>query len=214
MVVDERARRRRAPSISPPDKIAVKVPTDSLFDALVPPDLRHLSSVHWTPATIALHAVRWLAPQKGVRVLDVGSGVGKLCAIGALAVDATWCGIETNVYLATAATEIACALGVAERTRFLVGDALSIDWSSFDALYFYNPFELPLFGTDGGGHVRPTRDSSLYLELVTARLRSLGPDTRVVTFHGFGGEMPDGYDLRARRTTPLGELDLWVRRDA
>src|SRR5262249_15946045 len=45
-----------------------------------------------------------------------------------------------------------------------------------------------------------------------ARLAELEPGTRVVTFHGFGGEMPPGLALAELEEIEGGELALWVKR--
>jgi len=43
---------------------------------------------------------------------------------------------------------------------------------------------------------------------VERRLAAARPGTRVVTYHGFGGEMPPGFE-RVRRDAD--ELSLWIR---
>ncbi|HEY2896964.1 MAG TPA: methyltransferase domain-containing protein [Gemmatimonadaceae bacterium] len=118
---------------------------DSAFDELVLPELRHLSHAHWTPVEVAIRATALLSPTPHMRVLDVGAGVGKLCAVGALSSNAVWYGVEQHEELVNAARRLTRALGIANRTQFLHGDVFAIDWSDFDALYLYNPFELPLF---------------------------------------------------------------------
>jgi len=89
--------------------------TDRAFDELVPPDLRHLSQAHWTPVDVAIRATSLLAPTRHTRVLDIGSGVGKLCAIGALSSNATWCGVERHEDLVHAARRLTRGLGIANR---------------------------------------------------------------------------------------------------
>src|SRR3954452_18195742 len=56
---------------------------DAEFDRLFPDELRDRSYLHWTPVEVAVRAAELLAPSpRGIRVLDVGAGVGKLCLIG------------------------------------------------------------------------------------------------------------------------------------
>ena len=163
-------------------------------EAAFPAHLRHLSSVHWTPNEVASRAIEWLAPAESMRVLDVGSGIGKLCLIGAMTTTSHWYGVEREGPLVASAIEAARNLGVGERTSFMHANALDIDWSPFEALYFFNPFDP---GTD--------------VVHVEARLAALRPGVRVVTYCGFGGTMPAGYDQMARETIEDGELALWVR---
>ena len=186
--------------------------TDSAFDELVQPELRHLSYAHWTPVEVAIRATALLSPTPRMRVLDVGAGVGKFCAVGALSSNAVWCGVEQHEELVNAARRLTRALGVANRTLFLHGDALAIDWSDFDALYLYNPFELPLFS-----HTVTAQEHALSYKVQVAgvqeRLAKLRGGTRVLTFHGFGGVMPATYELAYHERVPVVGLDLvlWVQ---
>jgi predicted RNA methylase len=175
--------------------------SDAAFDAMVPRELRHLSAVHWTPVPVAVRAVRWLAPRPGMRVLDVGCGIGKLCAIGAIWTDAEWYGVEHQKPLVEAAIEMARELELSTRTCFVHDDALALDWSPFDALYFYNPFEAQVTGAD------------VTIAEMQGRLASLRPGTRVVTYHGLGGPMPAAYQRVAHEEIELGPLELWIRDD-
>jgi hypothetical protein len=197
-----RARRRHLPMST----------TDRAFDELVPAELRHLSHVHWTPVDIAIRAARLLAPSRGTRVLDVGSGVGKLCAVGALSSAAMWCGVEMHAPLVMAARRLTRALGISHRTMFLHADALSIEWTEFEAVYLYNPFEIPVVAL--GVPVQPPIDYRIQVARVQQRLAALGGGTRVVTLHGFGGVMPASYELvYHERLSVIGlDLVLWVQR--
>jgi SAM-dependent methyltransferase len=194
------ARRRRRCSTSNLDR---------QFDGLLPPELRHLSSTHWTPVRAAVRAASLLCAGKNTRVLDVGSGVGKVCAIGALFNEGTWVGVEHHAALVDSAADLARSLGVASRTRFLQADAFSIDWNDFDALYFYNPFELQLF-RDSKGLASPSEQ----VARVQQRLAAMPTCTRVVTLHGFGGVMPASFELLYHEVIPGVGLDLamWIQR--
>jgi len=182
---------------------------DRQFDRLIPRELRHLSSTHWTPVQVAVRAASLLCATRRTRVLDVGSGVGKLCSIGALSSVGTWVGVEQHASLVSTAMDLARSLGVAERTRFVQSDAFSIDWSEYDALYFYNPFELALFGDVS---LNPSR--TVQIARVQQRLAAMPNCTRVVTFHGFGGVMPSTFELLYHeRVLAVGlDLALWIQR--
>jgi SAM-dependent methyltransferase len=185
---------------------------DRAIDALVPNELRYLSSTHWTPAEIAMRAVALLAPTPGERILDIGAGIGKLCSIGALSVhDTIWCGVEQHQPLVAAARDLARALGVTDRTTFLHGDALALDWTRYDALYLYNPFELTGLGLHQFVGVETFRAEVARVE---ARLASLPGGVRVVTLHGFGGAMPPSFELVYQEHMPqVGhDLVLWRQR--
>ncbi|TMQ02953.1 MAG: methyltransferase domain-containing protein [Deltaproteobacteria bacterium] len=190
---------------------------DAAFDRLYPDHVARLSGLHWTPVSVALRATALLAPEPGMRVLDVGAGPGKLCCVGAAARAGTWRGIERDPALVAIAVETARLLEVDHKIRFDAGDALAVDWRGFDSVYLYNPFESQLFG---GSFARTAAGAALadQVERTRARLDELAPGTRVVTFHGFGGDMPPGFTRVAIEATespttiPGGELALWIKR--
>jgi SAM-dependent methyltransferase len=185
---------------------------DADFDRLFPEPIRAMSAVHWTPVAVALRAATWLAPEPGMLVLDVGSGSGKQCCVGALARRAHWTGIEREPRLVALATTLAASLGVRDRTTFRCGDAGNVAWNDFDSLYFYNPFESVLFGSEITDLPRRWGLFGHEIDLVVARLVDLPSGTRVVTYHGFGGEMPDGFVLRSMEQVGRGQLALWIKR--
>src|SRR6478752_1214373 len=57
--------------------------SDVDFHRLYPIFIRQLSAMHWTPLNIARKVVQYLAQDESVRILDIGSGVGKFCLAAA-----------------------------------------------------------------------------------------------------------------------------------
>jgi hypothetical protein len=183
---------------------------DREFDELIAPELRHMSRVHWTPLEIAVRAATLLCPAPHMKVLDVGSGIGKLCIVGALSSSAKWCGVERIEALVNGARSLSRRLGADEQTRFIHGDALSVEWEQFDALYFYNPFEIGIAPVDMG---RDELEFRVMIALVEERLGTLAEGTRVVTLNGFGGTMPSSYRLAYHEpvATMGQDLALWIQ---
>jgi len=182
--------------------------TDHEFDRLVPSELRHLSNVHWTPVSVAIRATSLLDPKSGSRVLDIGAGVGKQCAVGALSSRAHWFGIEQHAVMVSAAKRLAATLGVADRTTFIHGDAFSIDWTDYDGLYLYNPFKI------SSAQLGSERERHRDIARVQERFEAMGSGTRIVMLHGFGGVMPSSYELVHQERLSSSELDLvlWTKR--
>ena len=172
------------------------------FDLIFPSEVRKFSRTHWTPLAAALRAAQLLAPNPGARVLDVGSGCGKLCLISALTTKGQFTGIEQDRDFAATATSIA-KLHRIPRVQFIAGDALERDWSKYESLYLFNPF---------ANHVENEAEFLRIVEKVTQKLASLGPATRVVTYHGFGGQMPSTFVQELAEAIGPGILQLWVKR--
>lgn len=69
-----------------------------------------------------------------------------------------------------------------------------MDWGGFDGIYFYNPF----FGDE------------ISIRRAEKKLWELRPNARVITYHGFGGSMPDGFRLLAQEPAGTGQLEVWA----
>jgi SAM-dependent methyltransferase len=184
---------------------------DVAFDKVFPKGLRFLSAVHWTPVETAIRAAELLEVHSEARILDVGSGCGKACLVAALTSDSYWSGIEHDPSLVSAANDAAYALGVEGRVHFTCGDITSVDWEYYDGFYFYNPFESLQFNQPHASPFVKYASFQNHLRRARARLSLARSGTRVVTYHGFGGDMPNGFEVVTREESDTGELVLWIR---
>ncbi len=189
--------------------------SDEEFDSLYATTWRRLSRKHWTPVEVGVLATRWLTEDPSVdRVLDVGSGVGKLCVVGALATRRTFVGIEQRPRLVRAAEGAAHAAGVSSHVRFIC-DRVSLGLLlEFRALYLFNPFGEHTFGEESRIDGTVAFSFQRYREdvaLVQDALRLAPNGQRVVTYHGFGGELPRGYVEVHREPIGTDLLQLWVK---
>ena len=187
---------------------------DWLFDEQLPMSLQLKSSIHFTPLDIARRAARLLAPERGTRVLDVGSGVGKFCIGAAQAFPgATFVGIERRAHLVEVGIRL-CARWKLSNVELVHGDAFSLDWSEFDSFYLFNPFGEERFDRDlvldHTLDLDPQNFRS-YVDAVLERLDQAPVGTRVVTYHGFGARPPLGYELAAEQAIGSDKLELWIK---
>jgi SAM-dependent methyltransferase len=186
---------------------------DARFDRIYPEPIRRLSRMHWTPVEVARRASRFLACSPGARILDVGSGVGKFCLLGALETQAYFVGAECRGDLVEVA-RVAARRARASRAEFLHLDALELDWSEFDGLYLFNPFEELLFPDDGyidkAVEFGERRFHSLVLR-TEEKLRRMPLASRLAVFHSTGGEAPCGYRQLGCETVGPGTLEFWER---
>lgn len=184
---------------------------DRDLDDVFPLEARRASKIHWTPVAVAAHAARLLADRPGATILDVGSGVGKFCLVAAATVRARIRGIEQRGHLVDIARRAAAKLEV--DVEFVHGTLDSQDPRKVDGIYLFNPF---------AENLSPTRDRiDNSVELTPERfrrdvdamehfLRGARIGTRVVTFCGFGGTMPEGYVLSLREWHG-SHLELWIK---
>lgn len=186
-------------------------PSDVDFDGMFTWDTRQLSSDHWTPVEVALCAAEMLVTGPGARVLDVGCGPGKFCLIGAARHPVPFAGIDQRPHLLMEGQAIARCERITN-LEFIHGNMVDLDWSDYNAFYLYNPFS---------ENVRqPVIDRTvplrleyycLYVEIVQRKLMELPVGTRVVTYHGFGGELPYGYRMVANKEIGSGFLQCWIK---
>jgi SAM-dependent methyltransferase len=185
---------------------------DEAFDGRLPEPLQDKAPRYFTPVAVAREAARLLAPRPGMSVLDVGSGVGKFCIAAANEVPtATFTGVEWRPQLVHLAMLLARQTATTN-ARFILADALEVDWSTFDSFYFFNPFAEQLFEPDemldATIELDPT-SFSRYVTEVWQRLARAPIGTRVATYHGFGGSRPPGYEQVVLSGSP--QLQLWIK---
>ena len=189
--------------------------SDAQFDQIFPPLIRKISEVHWTPVEIAIRAAELLATDEKTRVLDVGSGAGKFCLVASLSARGQFTGVEQRLHLLQTARTCAEELG-ASQASFVLGNMADLVWDVFDAFYLFNPFyenvlrSIRIDNTVSHSQVKFNRAiETVRNKLIAARL-----GTKVVTYHGFGGEVPRGYHRLKREPIGTSHLELWVKIEA
>jgi SAM-dependent methyltransferase len=188
--------------------------SDRDFDAaLFPIAARRRSSTFWTPVEVARRAIELLVVTGGTRVLDVGSGVGKFCIVGSALTGAMFLGIEQRARLVDIANE-AASRARATSACFVHGDFSNVDIAAFDAIYLFNPFEENAWPRDEWlddtvtMSLRKAHTDVVRMEQMLERART---GTRVVTYHGFGGDMPPAWVRLLRERSHTGDLELWIK---
>jgi SAM-dependent methyltransferase len=185
---------------------------DRDWDALYPRWAARLSRAHWTPVAVARRAAALLVAQPGARVLDVGSGVGKLCLVGALTTGGIFTGVERRARLVQVAAALAHRGRVA-RCHFVADGFEALDFGAYDAFYLFNPFYENLPGSRflPGEFARSRARYHGFVEAVKARLGEAPPGARVVTYHGLGGRLPPGWERVVSARLRGGPLTLWIK---
>jgi len=185
---------------------------DEQFDKAYPRRIQQLSARHWTPVRVAALGASFLAEDKGSRILDIGSGAGKFCLVGAQQRPASnFYGIEQRKKLVQIAEKARKRLGL-ENAVFIEGNFTQIDFRKFDHFYFYNSFYENL--VEDEYHIDESIDHSLSLyEYYTHYLyrlfagRPVG--TKLVTYHSYKEVVPDSYRLVSDHYHSL--LRYWIQ---
>ena len=188
---------------------------DRAFDQVYEERWQHRSSRYWSPVAVARRAASWFEERGGRRVLDVGSGAGKACIVGAMTTELEFVGIEQRAELVDVAQRAAKALGVDARASFIHGMIAGFDASTFDCMYLYNPFAENLYADETRIDDSVELSASRFLEDVHAVegiLSAAIVGTKVITYYGFGGRVPNSF--APIRTALMGDdsLRLWEKR--
>lgn len=177
-----------------------------MFDQFLPDELRAVSDQYWTPLAVIQRAAEWLDEFNVRTVLDIGSGSGKFCIAAALGTHCHFTGLEQRPRLVAAARTLARTFGVTDRACFIEGVFGVQELPRVDAYYVYNPFDEAAFHPEtrldhdvDHSHERRHRDIAAMQKL----LREAHVGTYVLTYNGFGGNLPLAYrELRVDRGLP------------
>ncbi|MBC7935603.1 MAG: methyltransferase domain-containing protein [Rhizobacter sp.] len=195
------------------DKIVCKnvFGSDKLFDQLYPSFIQLLAKRHWTPIAVAEKAANFLGAEDNVRVLDIGSGVGKFCLMAAhLRPKASFHGIEQRKSLIGYAQVARETTGL-NNTNFINGNFTQIDFRKYDHFYFYNSFYENIVGTE-------KIDSSIeyswelynyYNRYLYKQLEMKPTGTRIASYHSMESEIPLSYHVVGSEMQGL--LKFWIK---
>jgi hypothetical protein len=187
-------------------------PNDRSFDRFLPEPLRLVSPEYWTPLTVAKRAAEWLE-DLGIRtVVDIGSGAGKFCVAGALFGKCKFIGLEQYSSLVTSARALVDLFDLNDRVTFVAGAVGAAPTPVGDAYYFFNPFGNYWLG--GPGDTGADFADNGYADDVAAAeelLRDVPIGTCVMTYNGFGGRVPESYELVRVDWEFPGVLRLWMK---
>ncbi|KAF2508667.1 methyltransferase domain-containing protein [Flavobacterium zhairuonense] len=173
-----------------------KTVDDSVFDAIYPEWIQKLADRHWTPVEIARIAADYLADEPNKKILDIGSGAGKFCLVGACSTQGRFYGVEQREPLIKLSKEIAQKNNIGN-VEFIHSNIDEVSFASYQAFYFYNSFfenldrSCPIDKTVHLG-------SELYYaysSYVREQLELTPAGTKLATFWSNRDEIPDSFDL-------------------
>lgn len=184
--------------------------SDALFDSQYPVHAKELSFIHWSPMEVVLKAVDWLDVKQSTKVLDIGSGVGKFCMVGAQASNAHFFGIELRSEFVEISRSLAKKLKL-KNAHFIHADVTKIDFSEYDAFYYYNPFcEMLSEKTLIDEQITFSRERHrAHEDYVLQQLERCKKGTKIVLYCSSEFALPSSYQLRDLYFD--GTLSLWEK---
>ncbi len=185
--------------------------SNELFDNLFPDSKSTLMKRHWTPLDVAKKAAQFLAAEKNVRILDIGSGVGKFCLAAANYMPlAFYTGIEQRGNLVEQAIQAKEILGL-KNVDLLHGNFSTVNFKNYDHFYFFNSFyENFSFSENMDDKIEYSKELyEQYTYLLKTKLESKPSGTRIATFHSTEEEIPTDYLVVG--TEMKNTLKFWVK---
>lgn len=187
--------------------------SDEHFNQLYPFTIQALAHKHWTQIAVAKRAARFLSVGKHVRILDIGSGVGKFCLAAAYHNPAvSLFGVEQRKSL-VALAECARDKLKLENVSFIHGNFTQLDFRNYDNFYFYNSFYENLVDSNriDDSIAYSGELYNYYNRYLYNQLEQKPSGTRIVTYHSFGEEIPGSYHLAG---SAMGHsLQFWIKDD-
>lgn len=170
--------------------------TDEDFNAIYPQDISGLSSKHWTPVSVAKTASEFLAGKPGSRVLDIGSGAGKFCMVGAASTKSHFTGVEQRWNLVELSRNLSSSYGITN-VQYFHANITSVDFRGFNAFYFFNSF---FENVDLANRIddRIQLDPQLYHTYsmhIVEQLAGLPMGVRLATYHTPFSVVPQSFKL-------------------
>lgn len=185
--------------------------SDYQLNEIYPVSIQAKAERHWTPLHVARKASSFLAAENNVRILDIGSGVGKFCLTAAFyKPKAFFYGVEQRKSLINCA-EIAKENLCLANVSFIHGNFTALDFRNYDHFYFFNAFYENLAGTD---KIDDSIDYSgelynYYNRYLYKLLEQKPAGTRLATYHSLEDEVPKGYHIVGSEMDNL--LKFWIK---
>lgn len=189
--------------------------SDGAFDQLLPPELRNVSSDYWTPLPVIRRVAAWLRAERVGTLVDIGSGPGKFCVAVALLAPCRVIGLEHRQTLVASAERMARLFELEDRVRFVTGAFGDVPTPVGEAYYLFNPFGEYAFSKLREADDGVTYSEQTYTRDVDAMVRFLArarPGTVVITYNGFGADLPASYEQTRVDLGFRGALRLWKKR--
>lgn len=186
--------------------------SDEEFNHIYPPHANKIADTHFTPINVAKTAVAFLVVNERTKVLDVGSGTGKFCMIGASRTNATFHGVEQRAWMIDLANLIAWERQISN-VKFFHMNLMRFPIKEYDSIYFFNSFYENIDSFAKIDDTVPVGYSyyEKYNNYLISQLELTKPKTRLATYWVSRNDVPEVF-------VEVGsffddKLILWERKD-
>lgn len=183
---------------------------DEEFDTMYSKAFKEISEFHFTPVKVAQVAAQFLVNKPGARVLDIGSGAGKFCMVGAACTQGKFTGIEQRKNLHQLAKKLSRRYQLANIEN-IHSNIIDIDFEAFDAIYYFNAFYENIIQNCAIDQevILDKTFYNLYTQYMREQLNKMPIGTRLATYFSFMDEVPACFKVQA--TDFDLKLKLWEK---
>jgi len=183
---------------------------DQFFDSLTNKKFSDYSAIHWSKSSTIKSAVDFFIQNNVQNVLDIGSGIGKFCILGAQFSNIHFTGIEIRKDLHEEAQRIKQKLNI-PNLNFIHADIKEINFSDYDAFYYYNPFceHIAISEQIDQEIIFSEEKYYEYEDFVVQEMEKLKEGTIIILHHAKTFMLSKNY--RLIDILENGELTFWVK---
>lgn len=184
---------------------------ESVFRNLFPLPIQKLDALHWSPLAVTGKAVQFLVKDEAVKILDIGSGIGKFCLAGAhQEPSAHFYGVEQREDLVALATQVSRRLGL-NNVHFMHSNFTQLNLKQYNHFYFYNSFFENISGMDKiDDSIAYSKELyDYYSHYLFKQLEEMPTGTRIATYCSWDDEIPSAYTLEEVHFDSL--LKCWIK---
>ncbi len=183
--------------------------TDDDFNAIYPAAIRRSADRHWSSVAVSKTASEFLVTRRGTQVLDVGSGAGKFCMVGAAHTQGYFTGVEQRQSLVDLATRLSIQYRL-PNVKYIQGSFTSVDFKHYDAFFFNSSYEnIDVQGNTEGSIHLDVENYDRYSQYMDGQLSRLPSGTRLATYYTPCAAVPDNFQLVD--SLHGGLLNLWEK---
>ncbi|MFN6947119.1 MAG: methyltransferase domain-containing protein [Cytophagaceae bacterium] len=185
---------------------------DNYFDKIYPDYIQRISKRNWSSILAAKKASEFLFTKPGCKILDIGSGVGKFCIVGAMNTKGFFYGVEYRRDFIHISQQVKNHYSLTNVT-FLHENILNINFTLYDAFYFFNSF-YEYLDKDCAKDFQSRPSLDVYIKCrnyMHFQLTQAPINTRVVTHSGLDSEIPLCYKLK--KIDYKNDLKFWIKEE-
>jgi len=170
---------------------------DREFDQIFPHKERNISKRHWSPIIVSTMASEFLCHSNHLNILDIGSGVGKFCLVGAvLNPKCHFFGVDIREKFVDISNGLRSQFSV-QNISFACKDIRQLNMLEYDGIYFFNSFQEQI--DDTARIDKKSKVSKIefvkHMQHLFNQLNQMAVGTRLVTYHTPEFFIPNNFRL-------------------